>query len=227
MYSAETWSTDNNNVISKKKQLLSNFSLYIRKKQYLDFFKIIKPKKTDSIIDIGVTPDETLVDSNFFEIIYPFKEKLVIASVEDCKFLLKKYKIKKFIKLDPEKNYPIKHKAYKHVVSWATLEHVGGYKKQKQFLKEIDRIGETAFLTTPYRYFFYELHTELFFLHYLPMRIFRKLLRLFGKNFWSKEENLNLLGYNDIVAMLPNSKWKVKIFYSLGFLPTHLIAYKK
>lgn len=227
MHNPENWSKNSSNNIGIRKKIFSNLSLHIRKKQYDIFIRKFQPNKNTSIIDMGITPDEALKDSNFFEYIYPYKKMLTVASIEDCSKLTKKMKIKKFIKLDPKKKYPIKNKKFDLAVSWATLEHVGTITDQKDFINEIDRISNSFFITTPYRFFPYELHTGLFFLHWLPKSIFRKILKLLNQDFWSKEQNLNLLSLREAKSIVSVTGAKIELFYSFGFLPTHIIIYKQ
>lgn len=226
MYNSENWSKNISNKIGLRKKLLSFLSLHIRKNQYDLFLNEFQPTRNTSIIDLGITPDESLRDSNFFEYIYPYKNKLVVASVEDCSEISKKMKVKKFVKLNPNRKYPFENNEFDIAVSWATLEHVGSNANQQDFINEITRISKSFFITTPYRFFPYELHTGIFFLHWLQKSIFRKILKLLDQDFWSEEQNLNLLSLNEAKSLIVNPNIKVKLYHSFGFLPTHIIIYK-
>ena len=46
------------------------------------------------------------------------------------------------------------------------------------------------------------MHTKLPLIHFLPKNIFRKILSTFGENFFSLEENLNLLSINQVKKMM-------------------------
>ena len=59
-----------------------------------------------------------------------------------------------------------------------------------------------TFITTPNRFFPMDFHSKIPLINLLPKNIFRKILKLFGDNFFSKEENLNLLSKNEIKMML-------------------------
>ena len=67
------------------------------------------------------------------------------------------------------------------------------------------RISHLVVLTTPNKYFPIEFHTLTPFLHWLPKRIFRTYLRITGKKFWSREENLNILSDFEMVQMLESN----------------------
>ena len=46
------------------------------------------------------------------------------------------------------------------------------------------------------------MHTKLPLIHFLPKKIFRKIISFFGDKFFSLEENLNLLSIRDIHNIL-------------------------
>ncbi len=198
---------------------------YVRKKQYQAFINIFDIKSEDKILDVGTAPDTTLRYTNFFEKVYPFKKNLYIASVEDCSLLVKQYCLADFILLKPNEKFPLKDKSFDYVVSWAVLEHVGSRKNQKFFIKELMRIGKHVFIATPDRWAVYEPHTVLFFLHWLPSEIFRKILLLLGKKFWAKEENLNIISIKEAEHLVKNTGLKVRRFKIFNILPSHIFIY--
>ena len=57
-------------------------------------------------------------------------------------------------------------------------------------------------ITTPNRYHPLDFHTKLPILHWFPKKIHRKLLKLLKLEFFSKEENLNLLSKKDLITLL-------------------------
>ena len=87
-------------------------------------------------------------------------------------------------------------------MSNATLEHVGSYQNQCKFVKELYRISrKRCIISTPNRYFPIDSHTMLPFIHWLPKKIHRKILKLLNQSFLAKEENLNLISTKDIVEI--------------------------
>jgi hypothetical protein len=89
------------------------------------------------------------------------------------------------------------------VISNATIEHVGGFEQQKKMIENMLLLTKKYFIiTTPNRYHPLDFHTKLPILHWFPKKIHRKLLKLLKLEFFSKEENLNLLSKKDLIALL-------------------------
>lgn len=220
------WLNQAKKTITYKKHLLTNLSTTVRTSQYRLFEKICLPKKNDRLLDVGVSSDETLKESNLFERLYPYPKNLTAATIENSTKLSKLYPYIKVVQIEPGKKLPFMNKSFDIVTSWATLEHVGEFEDQENFLKELDRVGKKVYLTIPYKYCLYEVHSEVLFLHWLPNKWFRKILQLLGKNFWVDPQNLNLLSIKDTQKILPNNKYNIKLYRMFGFIPSHLIIYK-
>lgn len=225
MISTQSWSHAGGTDPNPIRLLASNLSVYIRSQQYNIFLNLLKPTAKDKILDVGISPDERLKDTNFFEKKYPFKNRLSVASIEDCQNIVKKYNLSKFIRIKPGVKIPLEDKSFNIVVSWATIEHVGDRISQEFYLKELCRIGKKVFITTPDRLSFYDPHTATFFLHYLPPKYFRKIMKLIGKDFWAEEKHLNILSLSSVKKMIYNANVKVDRFKILGIFPSHILIY--
>jgi len=89
------------------------------------------------------------------------------------------------------------------VISNATIEHVGSFEQQKKMIENMLLLTKKYFIiTTPNRYHPLDFHTKLPILHWFPKKIHRKLLKLLKLEFFSKEENLNLLSKKDLITLL-------------------------
>jgi len=216
------WTQNPQNQVDTVKKFLSRLSLKVRREQLDILLSLYQPSPTTAVLDAGVAPAEELADTNYFEQHYPYAGNITAVSVEDCRKLFKKkYPQIKFLQVAPDRSLPFKDKQFDLVTSWATLEHVGDYQSQKYFLQELYRVGKNVFVTTPYRGCFYEPHTGLIFLHWLPLAWFRKICRSLGRPFWADNRHLNPLFVKDIKKMLPNSF--VRIYSTLRLIPSHLI----
>lgn len=193
------------------------FSCRARKKMYLKFENAICPRETDKILDLGVTPDIRLEDSNFFEKMYPCKSNITVASIEDCEFLVEKYGLNKFVQNKPKEPLPFADKEFDILFCSAVLEHVGTREEQKFFLEECMRVSRKTFITTPNRYFPLEMHTFLPFLHWLPWKAFQKIVRKLKGEFWADINNLNLLSGRDITKMFGEEIFEISYIKTFGF----------
>jgi len=202
---------------------ISKISLHARQKMFASLMRIAKPTAETTVLDVGVTSDRR-EDSNFFEKLYPYSAKLTAVGLEDAAFLEQEYPGVKYIKADGL-NLPFPDKSFDLVVSFATIEHVGSRQNQKAFVRELCRVSHTCFITTPNRWYPIEFHTVLPLIHWLPSQWFRTILKVIGKSFWAKEENLNLIGEIELKSMFATtSKIETSHFKLLGLI-SNLVLY--
>ena len=182
----------------KKILLLDFFFLKILKFNRLEIQKIFNEKvKFKNLLDVGTTP---VFDEYNNILLHSFKNRKNITSISnlDCSSLKKKFTKVKFIKGDARK-MRFRDNSFDTVYSSATIEHVGSRSNQKKFVKECYRVSrKDIFITTPNKLYPIEFHTKLPLLHFLPSKIYRKILLHLGYLFFSKEKNLNLLAARDL-----------------------------
>src|SRR5665213_2406831 len=157
----------------------SKVALRARRHMYSIFEERIRPARTAKILDVGVTPDQTLPDSNFFENLYPNKQNITATSFEDASNIEERFPGVRFVRTQGSR-LPFPDRAFDVVVSFAVLEHAGTRDDQKVFLSELFLVGKRVFLTTPNRWFPVEFHTFLPLLHWLPQPIHQAVLRRLG-----------------------------------------------
>lgn len=179
--------------VAKPDSLPIRVAAHQRRKMYELFIQSLAPGPTETIADIGVTSDRSYDHSNYLEAWYPHKTKLTAVGIDDGNFLESLYPGLTFIQADG-RNLPFDDGSFDFVHSSAVLEHVGSRKNQVNFLRELFRVARKGvFVTTPNRWFPIEFHTVLPVLHWLPMPVYRRFLRMSGRAFFADEENLNLL----------------------------------
>ena len=173
--------------------LATRVALRARRRMYERFVALADVKPSQRLLDLGVTPDTRLPDSNFLERWYPYRRNITMASLEDCAMLETVFPGTRFVRLAPHAALPFADRAFDIGFSSAVLEHVGGAAQQQFFLQELLRTSHSVFLTTPDRAFPVELHTFFPLIHWLPKAWHRRLLRSFGHSFWAAEAHLNLV----------------------------------
>ena len=187
----------------------------IIEKKRLEMLGILKQKIGKKIIksylDVGTTEENKLKSSNFFlKKLSRIKVKKSITNQN-----IKKGSFKKVLKKSIVSNFNYKQIAnFKSdlVISSATIEHVGSFKNQLKMFENISKLtNKIFFITTPYRFFPVDFHTKLPFVHMLPKKIHRYILKLLFLDEYSKEENLNLLNLYEIDTLI--KKIKKKDFY--------------
>jgi hypothetical protein len=177
----------------------SRMSWKARKKMYDLFWRLLSPRKEHKVLDVGVTPDTSMPDSNFFEQVYPYKQSITAVSIEDTSGLAEKFPGITFQTISTGR-LPFKDKEFDIVFCSAVVEHVGSTENQRFFISEVIRVSKSFFITTPNRWYPIEFHTILPLIHWLPKPLHRKILKMLGYDVLSKEENLNLLSSSEIAS---------------------------
>jgi len=180
---------------------VSRLALRIRLKMFTTLMKAVGNDSGAKVLDVGVTNDRR-EESNFLEKLYPYRENITAVGMEDASFLEREYPGVRYIRADGL-HLPFGDGSFDLVTSFAVIEHVGSRDNQRKFVRELCRVGKTCLITTPNRWYPVEVHTMMPLIHWLPPEIFRRLLSRLGREFYAREENLNLLDAKSIREMFP------------------------
>ncbi|TAL01793.1 MAG: class I SAM-dependent methyltransferase [Rhodospirillaceae bacterium] len=172
-----------------------------RQKMYREFLDL-GVGTSDTILDIGVTSDQSYAHSNYLEAWYPSPEKITAIGLDvNAAFLTKTYPGLQFVVANGCM-LPFGDNAFDYVHASAVMEHVGSRSRQAALMSEAHRVARKAvFLTTPNRWFPIEFHTVLPLVHWLPPTLFRAFLAAIGMKFFASEDNLHLLAAKELRAM--------------------------
>lgn len=181
--------------------LATQIALRARRHMYTRFMALAKAQPNHRLLDLGVTPETHLPDSNFLERWYPYRRNITMASHEDCAVLEAVFPGTTFVQIEPNQGLPFRTQAFDIGFSSAVLEHVGSAEQQQFFLQELLRTADKVFLTTPDRAFPVEFHTFFPVLHWLPKPLHRRLLTRLGRPFWAAEANLNLVTRRELAQL--------------------------
>lgn len=166
---------------------------HVRSRMFASFMRAFAPAPSETILDLGATADQSYTSSNYFEALYPYKDRITAAGIDDARYLEQIYPGLRFRFADAL-NLPFEDGAFDLVHSSAVLEHVGSLPDQSKMVSECLRVARRGVcLTTPNRWFPIEFHTQLPLIHWLPKPLCRGILRRTGYGFFAEEGNLNLM----------------------------------
>jgi hypothetical protein len=210
-----------------KIKLARRLSATARRRVFDLFMRALRPSPSDRILDIGVT-DDTGIESNMLEQLYPHRHNITCVSLTDGKAILAAYPGVKHVQVELGKPLPFGRNEFNIVHSNAVLEHCGSRERQKEFIAEICRVAPRRFVAVPNRRFPIEHHTGIPLIHYLPPALFRKLLRGTRYDVWSHEENLNYISAAEILALWPPGIPPTITYSGIGFAwwKSNLLAYQ-
>ncbi|MCU0679451.1 MAG: class I SAM-dependent methyltransferase [Planctomycetes bacterium] len=185
------------------KEIADRISLYNRQRKWRKFLVIAQPDHRLKILDVGFSEQEYSPGDNFLEKNYPYPENITALGIDRADDFKKRYPRVTTVEYRGGL-LPFPDRAFGLNWSNAVLEHVGSREEQVLFLRELKRVGNKTFLTTPNRHFPFEVHTHIPFLHWLPKRWFDFFLVQLGKS-WASGLYMNLLTLRQIKKLLHNA----------------------
>lgn len=179
--------------VAASDSLAMRIASMVRRRMFSMFMSEFDPAAAETVLDIGVTSDRSYSCSNYFEELYPYKQQIVAAGLQDASFLEVTYPGVQFVYADAL-HMPFGDRSFDLVHSSAVLEHVGSLDNQAAMISECLRVARRGIcLTTPNRWFPVEFHTQLPLVHWLPKPVCRKIFAALGHEAPAREDHLNLM----------------------------------
>lgn len=170
-------------------------------KIYERFARSFPPNPDWRVLEVGTNGSLTDPRDYFLHDRYPHPEQITAAGLEEPDVFRTVFPSYSYVQVERGAPLPFDDQAFDLVFCNAVVEHVGSREQQRDFIAELLRVGQRAFITTPNRRHPVEFHTVTPLLHHLPPRVYRRLYAAFGFEFFSKQENLNLLDADELLEL--------------------------
>ena len=191
------------NIIKKKRAEMTNI-----------INSFLEPHNVYDALDVGTTEESATNHSNY--VINNLEKIKKFKSISNQKIIdnFFSHTLTKSITSDFS-NKEIENFKCDLVISNATIEHVGDYENQLRMIENMIKLSKKFIvITTPLKSYPIEFHTLLPFLHWLPKKIYYKLLKLIGMKFFADISVLNLIGNKEILNIKKKfDKVDFHIFY--------------
>ena len=184
--------------------IANKISHFNRKRKWNLFTENMSIDRTTKILDVGFAYIEYSNVDNFLELTYPYLQNITALGIMGKENFQKKFPLVKVVLYDG-KTFPFDNDHFDICWSNAVIEHVGDFEKQIYFVKEMNRVAQHVFFTTPNKFFPIEVHTRTPLLHLLSKTLFEKYLGLTGKK-WATGNYMNLLTKKQIIKILRSAK---------------------
>ena len=204
-------------------------SIGARRRMFDRWRDYVGPLVGRRVLDVGTTPDRERIDSNcMLPWLHEVGARVSLYSPEDITNLRAGFP---WAEIVPSNGFgspiPTPERRYDWVTSSAVIEHVGNADAQVEFIRDCARVADGLFLTTPDRQHWFEFHTKLPVLHWLPRPWHRAALRKLGHTQWAEESHLRLISAAELgrfacSALTGEFDFVIRRIWTLG-MPSNLI----
>ena len=168
---------------------------------YEDFVAVCRPRRADTIIDVGVS-DVVNDAANMMERKYPHPERITAVGLGSGDDFQAAFPSTKYARIAANERLPFADRQFDVATSNAVLEHVGSRAHQEFFVRELMRVAARVFVSVPNRHFPVEHHTAIPLLHWSNLG-FKTACRVLGKLDWTEPGNLILMSRSGLASLVP------------------------
>lgn len=206
-------------------RLKNGLALRVRRGVFDMFMQECAPGPESRVADFGVSGHGDHPAHYFFEMLYPYKDKLtaIARAAEEAGWFPEKFPGLTFLEADL-RAIPLPDRYFDYGICNAVVEHAGTREQQAALVWEVCRVCKCVMFTTPNKRFPVELHTFLPFFHWLPDSMYRAALRSLGFEYFAQVENLNLLDSSSFLTLFPRGRRNRLLKTGLRLLRTNLIC---
>jgi len=199
---------------------MSRFSIHTIYRPFQTFFR--RRRMNRLWTELGLGPDTLVLDVGggaFNWLLLPERPRLILLNLNN----LVRSNIALAGIMGDGRKLPFKDQAFELVYSNSVIEHLGTWENQQAFAAECKRAGRSYYIQTPNRWFPIEPHYIAFFVHWLPRRIRRRILRHFTLWGWLTRPTqadcdaviaeIRLLTHKELQALFPEATiWRERVF---------------
>ena len=187
-----------------------NASLF-RKKRFQKFVDLCMPELTDTMLDVGGTVD-------FWSGKKQFCKKIDLLNIRHIQMPQSLSNIHTQIDLvkGDARCLMYNDSSYDIVFSNSVIEHVGSWEDQVSFANECRRVGKKLWIQTPAKSFFIEPHFMTLFVHWLPKKFQKYLVRYFSlwgllnrptaESVSKMVDEIRLISFDEMRILFPDCK---------------------
>src|SRR5262245_25034065 len=215
------YSTD----LGRLNRLKNDLAFRVRRNVVDAFMREFCPDADMRVADFGFTGLRDHRVHHFFEMLYPHRHRLTAIgrAEEGAGWLPHEFPGLTYLEADLRR-IPVPDDYFDAGLCNAVVEHAGTREHQAALIAEVCRVSRNVMFTTPNRWFPVELHTFIPLLHWLPDRIYRRLLRALGFRYFSEVSNLNLLDASSLLALFPRDRSNQLLRLGPPMLRTNLVC---
>jgi hypothetical protein len=182
------------------------------------FWETMQPTPEMRAADFGVSGHRSATHMHF-ERAYPWKDRLTAIgrTVEGAGWLADEFPGLTFLEADL-RSIPLPDNYFDIGICNAVVEHAGTHEQQRALVHEVCRVCRNVMFTTPNKWFPIEHHSMLPFVHWLPDRYFRAILRFVGNDFLASVDNLNPLDGRTLLSLFPPDR-DTRLVRGAGWMP--------